>query len=161
MAFISHKEVLQAIAAVQNDTEFQQAVSNIKPGTFVRNPENQDYQDRIIYTSVLRDFVYNPAVLNVIFGDQELKEQFFRAFGYQGEVDFTIYPKCWLRDLPLLDLGKKLYLGDDILLGTNQVTPDQEKLVVGPIKIGDYCVFNQGCAIGGKNGHRSTWIVWF
>ncbi len=140
----------QEIERLQTDPRFQDAVRNIKAGIFERNRSNKDYNDRIIYTMELRNFLYNPAVLDVVFKDQELKEKFFRTFGYQGNVNFTIYPKCWLRDLPLLDIGKNVYLGDNILLGTNQVTPDQKSLVVGPIKIGDNYIFNQGCTLGGK-----------
>ena len=105
MTFINRTIVEQELDRLQNDENFQAVVSNIKAGRFERNQE-KDYQDRVSYTMELRNFVYNPAVLNVIFTDQALKEKFFRTFGYKGEVNFTIYPKCWLRDLPLLDIGK-------------------------------------------------------
>ena len=124
-------------------------------------PNGSDYKDRLVYTKTLRAFLYNPAVLNVIFGEQDLKEKFFRAFGYKGKVNFTIYPKCWLRDLPLLDIGDNVYLGDNILLGTNQVTPDQKMLIVGKIQIGDNCIFNQGCTVGGGTGIGNDCIVGF
>lgn len=135
MTFIDRNIVTQEINRLQMDTDFQKVVSNIKAGKFVRDTNLPDYNDRIIYTKALRNFLYNPAVLNVVFGEQELKEQFFRAFGYTGKVNFTIYPKCWLRDLPLLDIGENVYLGDNILLGTNQVTPDQKTLVVGKLPL--------------------------
>ena len=131
-----------------NRLEFQAIVKNIKAGTFVRDPESKDYQDRLVYTKAFRKFIYNPAVLNEIFSDAELKKSFFRTFGYKGALDFTIYPKCWLRDLPLLDIGSKTYLADGILLGTNQVSTDQKVLKVGPIKIGERCVFDQDCKLG-------------
>lgn len=161
MLFINHQAVEQALDQLQNDEAFQAVVSNIKAGKFVRNREEKDYNDRIIYTQELRNYLYNPAVLNVIFGNQPLKEKFFRAFGYKGEVSFTIYPKCWLRDLPLLDIGKNVYLADNILLGTNQVTPDQKSLVVGKIKIGDNCIFDQGCSVGGKTTIGQDGIIGF
>lgn len=161
MTFINRDIVAQEINRIQNDSAFQKSVSNIKAGKFVRDTHNPDYNDRIIYTKELRNFLYNPAVLNVVFGEQELKEKFFRAFGYKGSVNFTIYPKCWLRDLPLLDIGENVYLGDNILLGTNQVTPDQKDLVVGTIKIGDNCIFNQGCTVGGKSSIGNDCIIGF
>jgi acetyltransferase-like isoleucine patch superfamily enzyme len=161
MTFINRNIVEKEINRIQNDEIFQKVVGNIKAGKFVRDTANPDYNDRIVYTKTLRTFLYNPAVLNVIFGEQELKEKFFRAFGYNGKVSFTIYPKCWLRDLPLLDIGENVYLGDNILLGTNQVTPDQKTLVVGKIKIGDNCIFNQGCTIGGKSTMGQDCIVGF
>jgi len=161
MTFITKNIVEQEINRIQNDSAFQKSVSNIKAGKFVRDTNDPDYNDRIIYTKELRNFIYNPAVLNVVFGDQELKEKFFRAFGYKGSVNFTIYPKCWLRDLPLLDIGENVYLGDNILLGTNQVTPDQKTLVVGTIKIGDNSIFNQGCTVGGKSSIGNDCIIGF
>jgi UDP-3-O-[3-hydroxymyristoyl] glucosamine N-acyltransferase len=161
MSFISHQIVEQELDKLQNNEAFQSVVSNIKAGKFVRNREEKDYNDRITYTQELRNYLYNPAVLNVIFGDQALKEKFFRTFGYKGEVNFTIYPKCWLRDLPLLDIGKNVYLADNILLGTNQVTPDQKSLVVGTIKIGDNCIFDQGCSVGGKTAIGQDGVIGF
>lgn len=161
MTFINRNIVQQEISSIQNDNAFQKVVSNIKAGKFVRDRSNPDYNDRITYTKRLRTFIYNPAVLDVVFGDQELKEKFFRAFGYTGKVNFTIYPKCWLRDLTLLDIGDNVYLGDNILLGSNQVTPDQKYLVVGPIKIGDNCIFNQGCTLAGKSTMGNDCIIGF
>lgn len=161
MTFIKRSIVEKEIKRIQDDSDFQKVVSNIKVGKFVRDSNDQDYNDRIVYTKVLRTFLYNPAVLNVVFGEQELKEKFFRAFGYMGKVNFTIYPKCWLRDLPLLDIGDNVYLGDNILLGTNQVSPDQKDLVVGKIQIGDNCIFNQGCTVGGKTSIGNDCIVGF
>ncbi len=161
MAFINTQLIAQELDRLQNDKTFQDIVSNIKAGKFERNPSHKDYKDRIDYTMQLRNFLYNPAVLNVIFTDQELKTKFFRTFGYQGKVNFTIYPKCWLRDLPLLDIGDNVYLGDNILLGTNQVTPDQKSLLVGKIKIGDNCIFNQGCSVGGKTTIGADGIIGF
>lgn len=148
-------EIIQSIENLQNPV-FQGIVKNIKEGTFYRDLSTKDYKDRVLYTKELRNFVYNPSILNVIFTDKEIKELFFKTFGYKGNLDFTIYPNCWLRDLPLLNIGKGVYLGDGILLGTNQIEVDQEKIKVGFIDIGDKSIFDQRCAIGlntsiGKN----------
>jgi UDP-3-O-[3-hydroxymyristoyl] glucosamine N-acyltransferase len=161
MTFINSNIIEQELNILANNESFQATVSNIKAGKFDREQENNDYNDRLVYTKELRNYLYNPAVLNLIFGEPELKELFFRTFGYKGQMDFTIYPKCWLRDLPLLDIGKNVYLGDNILLGTNQVTPDQKTLVVGPIKIGDNCIFNQGCTVGGKTTIGQDGVIGF
>ncbi|MEZ5056936.1 MAG: hypothetical protein R2879_07830 [Saprospiraceae bacterium] len=156
MSFINFNEVQNAIKNLEKNLRFQKAVRNIKEGKFKRDADSVDYQDRITYTRELRNFTYNPAVLNLIFSFPTLKESFFRVFGYKGNLDFTLYPKCWLRDLPLLNIGKHCYLADGILLGTNQVSPDQEWIVTGPISIGDFTIFDQGCSVGystsiGKN----------
>jgi len=143
----TRNDVLIALEEL-NKPEFQAVVSNIKAGTFQRLKENKDYQDRLIYTKAFRKFIYNPAILNEILSCTLLKEAFFRIFGYKGALDFTIYPNCWLRDLPLLDIGSNTYLADGILLGTNQVSVDQKVLKVGAIKIGERCVFDQDCKLG-------------
>lgn len=161
MTFINRILIEQELERLQNDSAFQDIVSNIKVGKFERDQTIKDYKDRVDYTMELRKFLYNPAVLNVIFTDQDLKTSFFRTFGYQGKVNFTIYPKCWLRDLPLLDIGDNVYLGDNILLGTNQVTPDQKSLLVGKITIGDNCIFNQGCSVAGKTTIGEDGIIGF
>jgi UDP-3-O-[3-hydroxymyristoyl] glucosamine N-acyltransferase len=161
MTFIKRSTVKKEIKRIQNDSDFQKVVSNIKAGKFVRDSKDPDYNDRLVYTKVLRTFLYNPAVLNIVFGEQKLKEKFFSAFGYTGKVNFTIYPKCWLRDLPLLNIGDNVYLGDNILLGTNQVSPDQKSIIVGEIQIGDNCIFNQGCTVGGKTNIGKDCIIGF
>ena len=143
----TRNDVLIALQEL-NQPEFKNIVANIKAGTFDRTAENKDYQDRLIYTKAFRKFIYNPAILNEILSCPTLKQTFFRTFGYQGALDFTIYPNCWLRDLPLLDIGSKTYLADGILLGTNQVSIDQKILKVGTIKIGERCVFDQDCKLG-------------
>ena len=143
----SRMDIIIALEELSRD-EFQDVVANIKPGAFLHQTENQDYRDRLTYTKAFRKFAYNPAVLNEIFSDSELKEKFFRTFGYKGALDFTIYPNCWLRDLPMLDIGSGSYLADGILLGTNQVSTDQKVLKVGKITIGERCVFDQQCKVG-------------
>jgi len=50
--------------------------------------------------------------------------------------------------LPLLDFGEGAYLGDGIVLGTNQVSIDQEFINVDTIKIGARTVFDQRGAVG-------------
>lgn len=131
-----------------NQSDFTEVVKNIQPGSYPRDATNPGYKDRLAYTQELRKFVYNPAILNLVFSDVKLKKLFFRTFGYQGQLDFTIYPDCWLRDLPLIDIGEGVYLGDGIVLGTNQVSVDQKMVTVGSIKIGRNSIFDQRCAIG-------------
>ena len=151
-------DIISQLGYLQSE-DFQKIVANIKPGNFERNPESKDYNDRLVYTQEFRKFIYNPAVMNVILTHRELKLSFFRTFGYQGSIDFTIYPNCWLRDLPCLDIGKDTYLADGILLGTNQVSTDQKVLRVGKIKIGERCVFDQDCKLGYNSTIRNDCII--
>jgi acyl-[acyl carrier protein]--UDP-N-acetylglucosamine O-acyltransferase len=161
MSFIDCNTVKKALQELAENVRFQQAVNNIKVGKFKRDKANPDYQDRLVYTQELRQYLYNPAILNCILSDKEMKTLFFRTFGYRGSVEFTIYPNCWLRDLPLLDIGENTYLADGILLGTNQVTPDQEWICTGSIRIGDNCVFDQGCAVGYNSRIGSNSMIGF
>ncbi|OJJ16060.1 hypothetical protein BKI52_35410 [marine bacterium AO1-C] len=152
----SKDQITEELLYLQEDIVFQEAVLSIKPGKLRRNPEKVVYQQRLIYTKALRDYVYNPAALNIIFSDVKLKLLFFRTFGYKGKTNFTIYPNAWLRDFPMLDIGENVYLGDGILLGTNQVSVNQKFLTVGTISIGANSVFDQRCSVGynttiGKN----------
>lgn len=128
--------------------EFAESIPNIKPGTFARDASNVVYRSRLLYTKFLREYVYNPIAMNIILTHSSLKELFFRTFGYKGKLNFTIYPALWLRDLAVLDFGDDVYMGDGILLGTNQVSPDQKSIKVGPIVIGSRTVLDQQCAIG-------------
>jgi acetyltransferase-like isoleucine patch superfamily enzyme len=143
----TRKDIFEALEEL-NEPQFQAVVANMKPGNFKRIKMSKDYNDRLVYTKAFRKFIYNPAVMNEILSDAKLKEKFFRTFGYKGSLDFTIYPNCWLRDLPMLDIGRGTYLADGILLGTNQVSTDQTVLRVGKITIGERCVFDQDCKVG-------------
>lgn len=146
---------------VYDDSEIEsgllQIIEKIKPllksitaGATIRDINDPKYYQRRLYTQELRKIVYNPALFNQILVNEKLKEIFFRGFGYQENLDFTMYPNVWLRDLALVGftIGKGVYLGDGMVLGTNQVSPDQKKLHVGPIKIGANTIFDQGCKIG-------------
>jgi hypothetical protein len=86
--------------------------------------------------------------MNIILSTPSFEELFFRTFRYKYNLDFTIYPNCWIRDLPLPDIGEKCYLADGILLGTNRVSINQKILRVDHIKIGDHTIFDQQCALG-------------
>lgn len=144
----SSEAIINHLNFLKLSDDFQECVSAIVPGKVVRKPENEVYQKRLKYTHELRVFVYNPVFMNIILATPDLKELFFRTFGYMGNLEFTMYPNAWIRDLPLLEIGKKCYLADGILLGTNRVSIDQKILRVDHIKIGDHTIFDQHCAIG-------------
>jgi carbonic anhydrase/acetyltransferase-like protein (isoleucine patch superfamily) len=64
-----------------------------------------------------------------------LKRLTFRLFGYRGQMDFTVHPDTWIRDLPLLDLGKGVYIANRATLGTNMPLKNG-KILVNGIRIG-------------------------
>ncbi len=140
-------KIAEELRALGDNPEFVKSVENIQPGYF-RRGDDAEYQHRLVYTKQLRRWVYDGRAMNEILSEPELKELFFRTFGYTGNLNFTIYPSAWLRDLPLLDIGENAYLGDGILLGTNQVSRDQKHIKVGRIKIGSSVIFDQRCMIG-------------
>ena len=144
----SKAEILAGLNSLNENNPFQEAVKNIKPGKFKRDKNTFDYKCRIIYTETLRKYVYHPSLMNEILMSSELKEVFFRTFGYKGQINFTIYPDAWLRDLPLLEIGPRAYIGDGIVLGTNQVSRDQNFITVGKIRIGTNTIIDQRVAIG-------------
>lgn len=146
----STTQITQALEKLASNVSFNTHLKNIKTGRFERTVDNPTYKSRVLYTKELRSYVYNPALMNTILLEKELKALFFRTFGYQGQLDFTIYPYAWLRDLPLLDFGKGAYLADNIILGTNQVSVDQKLISVGPIKIGARTIIDQNVGIGYK-----------
>lgn len=153
---MSGKEIKEELLHLQQKADFVEVVASIKTGRFKRNTQQTSYQHRLIYTKYLRAYVYDPARLNIVFSDAALQHLFFRTFGYQGNTRFTIYPNVWLRDLPLLDIGENVYLGDGILLGTNQVSENQQFIKVGKISIGNNSIFDQQCSVGldTKIGHH-------
>lgn len=146
--FVPATQIIQNLEHLAHDKTFNAHLKNIKKGRFERIPTNPIYKSRLEYTQNLRSYVYNPAIMNIILLDERLKALFFRTFGYQGQLDFTIYPYAWLRDLPLLDFGKEVYLADNIVFGTNQVSTDQKFITVGAIKIGDRTITDQYVSIG-------------
>ncbi len=142
------ESIITTLEKLKTSKKFKAIVQSIQPGKVERDMKDPEYMMRVAYTMELRRFVYNPQYMNIILTDKKLKRLFFRTFGYKGNLDFTIYPICWIRDLPLLSIGKKCYLGDGILLGTNRVNPTQSHLSVDHISIGARTVFDQQCAVG-------------
>ena len=142
------RSIAEKLTQLRKDRRFTESIKNIKPGKFERDSLSRVYQDRKYYTHQLRWFIYDPSVMNVVLENSLLKKLFFNTFGYTGNLKFTIYPNCWLRDLPLLDIGEDAYLADGIVLGTNQVTPDQKFISVGRISIGNRTIFDQQCMLG-------------
>ena len=150
----------ELLEELKEDQKFIHSIKSIQTGKFPRDISNAIYSDRLYYTNKLRFFLSEIHLMNQIFSNQGLKSLFFQTFGYEKNVNFTIYPNTWLRDLPLLDIGENVYLGDHLILGTNRITPDQKEVIVAPITIGDNTIFDQSCAIGcGSNIGKNTQVA--
>lgn len=149
---------IQILNQISEDAKLQEAILHIKPGKFKRSPDDPNYVHRSYYTRMLKSFLTDYKLMNAILTDKKLQTRLFRVFGYEGEVDFTLYPQCWIRDLPLLQIGKMSYLGDGIVLGTNKVSIDQKTVKVGRITIGDHTIIDQDCMLGHSThiGHHTA-----
>jgi len=71
----------------------------------------------------------------------------FRAFGYKGSLDFALYADTWIRDLPLLDIGRGVYIANKATLGTNMPLING-KISVNKIAIGEGSLIGHLTKIG-------------
>ena len=149
--------------------------SGIVAGKFPRDPRHATYSKRKIYGTCWTTVFYCKPVYYFILNSKFLKTLTFRLFGYEGGMDFTVYPDVWIRDMRLLKLGKNAYLSNRCTIGTNICHMDKT-ISVGPISIGENSIVGHlamiahgvevgdnsevgvGCGIGLKVqiGHRTT-----
>ncbi|MGA2871059.1 MAG: hypothetical protein ABSF34_18100 [Verrucomicrobiota bacterium] len=109
--------------------------SGIVAGKFPRDLSHPVYRKRRYYGICWTALYYCKPIYYLCLTIPWLKWLTFRLFGYRGQMDFTVYPDTWLRDLPLLDLGKGVYIANRATLGTNMPLNNGKILVEG-IKIG-------------------------
>jgi hypothetical protein len=93
--------------------------NGIVPGKFPRDLSHPIYRQRRYYGLCWTALYYCKPVYYVCLTIPCLKWLTFRLFGYRGQMDFTVHPDTWIRDLPLLDLGKGAYVANRATLGTN------------------------------------------
>jgi carbonic anhydrase/acetyltransferase-like protein (isoleucine patch superfamily) len=108
----------------------------IVAGKFPRDLKHPVYRGRRFYGLCWTALFYCKPVYYLCLTIPWLKWMTFRLFGYRGQMDFTIYPDTWIRDLPLLSFGKGAYIANRATLGTNMPLKNGKILVEG-IKIGD------------------------
>jgi acetyltransferase-like isoleucine patch superfamily enzyme len=99
------------------------AQRGIIAGTFPRDPFHPVYLLRRIYGICWTQVFYFKPLYAIALSIPLLKKYLFRAFGYRGNTDFVIYPDTWIRDLPLLNIGKGAYLSNRATVGTNICLP--------------------------------------
>jgi acetyltransferase-like isoleucine patch superfamily enzyme len=107
----------------------------IVPGKFSRDLDNPLYRGRRLYGLCWTCVYYFKPIYFLFLSVPCLKTMMFRLFGYRGQMDFTIYPDTWIRDLPLLTIGKGAYISNKATLGTNMPLRDGT-ILVDEIKIG-------------------------
>lgn len=140
---------------------------SIRAGKLPRDLRHPPYRARRLYGLCWTAVYYFTPIYWVALTLPWLKRWTFRRFGYRGQMDFTVYPDTWIRDLPLLDFGPGAYVSNKATLGTNVAT-STGALVVDEVRVGKNamvghlamvstgCVLDEGaevgvgCAIGSK-----------
>lgn len=110
---------------------------SIVPGKFPRSLEHPVYIDRRIYGLCLTAVYYFTPLYAAVLYIGPFRRYFFRLFGYKGELDFTIHPDTWIRDLPLVRFGKGVYVANQATIGTNIVADHGRSIWVDTVQVGD------------------------
>jgi acetyltransferase-like isoleucine patch superfamily enzyme len=112
---------------------FQRA---IVAGTFPRRLDHRVYGPRRLYGLCWTAVYYSGPIYQVVLTIPLLRNVMLRLFGYRGSLEVTFYSDTWLRDLPLLKVGKGAYLSNKATIGTNicLLTGD---VLVNSVEIGD------------------------
>ncbi|MBF0555158.1 MAG: hypothetical protein HQK96_11485 [Nitrospirae bacterium] len=139
--------------------------SAIIKGRFPRNLDHPIYGRRYLYGLCWTAVYYFKPLYYIALTVPILKKMLFRIFGYKGNINFTIYPDTWVRDLPLLNFGEGSYLSNRATIGTNMVlnngfilvdgvTVEKKGLIghlsmLGPgVYIGEHAEVGVGVAVG-------------
>jgi acetyltransferase-like isoleucine patch superfamily enzyme len=107
----------------------------IVPGRYPRDLGHEVYGPRRLYALCWTAVYYCAPVYHAALAIPTLKRITFRLFGYHGDIDFQTYPDTWLRDLPLLTLGKGAYLSNKATVSPNMCLRNGT-ILIAPVKIG-------------------------
>jgi carbonic anhydrase/acetyltransferase-like protein (isoleucine patch superfamily) len=105
---------------------FQRAI--IK-GKFPRQLTDRVYGPRRLYGLCWTSVYYAGPIYSTVLAVPTLRKVLLRLFGYAGDLDFVVYPDTWIRDLPLLKVGRGAYLSNKATIGTNICLNDGTVLV--------------------------------
>lgn len=120
---------------------------SIVPGTFERDLGCERYRARRLYGLCWTSVFYARPIYHLFLCVPVLKRALFRLFGLRSSLEFTAYPDTWIRDLPLLDLGRGAYLSNRATLGTNVVLANGG-ILVDRVEIGDGALVGHLCMVG-------------
>ncbi|MEZ5730377.1 MAG: hypothetical protein R3E48_21840 [Burkholderiaceae bacterium] len=101
----------------------------VRAGRFPRDLGSSLYFHRRLYGLCWTSVYYNSPAYMVCLAVPPLKRVTFRLFGYRGDMDFTVYPDTWIRDLPLLRFERGVYVSNKATIGTNIVSSSGDLLV--------------------------------
>jgi carbonic anhydrase/acetyltransferase-like protein (isoleucine patch superfamily) len=113
----------------------------IVPGKFPRDVTNLVYGPRRLYALCWTSVFYFTPIYQLFMGIPALRTVLLRGFGYRGHSDVSIAPDAWIRDIPLLSLGKGVYIANKASVGTNVCMTDGSVLV-------DKVTFEEGALLG-------------
>lgn len=108
--------------------------AGIVAGKFPRRADHPVYAQRRIYGLCWTQLYYFRPLYAFCLSMPWMKWLVLRLFGMQGPLDFTVFPDCWLRDLPLLTIGEGAYLANRSTIGTN-ICINDGSILVGPITL--------------------------
>ena len=109
--------------------------ASIVPGRYPRSLGHSIYGPRRLYALCWTALYYCGPLYHAVLAIPFAKRVVFRLFGYRGSLDFQTYPDTWLRDLPLLTIGKGAYLSNKATISPNMCLKNG-KIIVLPVSIG-------------------------
>lgn len=109
--------------------------ASIVPGRYPRALGHRVYGPRRLYALCWTALYYCGPLYHAVLAIPLAKRVVFRLFGYRGSLDFQTYPDTWLRDLPLLSIGKGAYLSNKATISPNMCLKNG-KIIVLPVSIG-------------------------
>lgn len=118
----------------------------IVPGKLARDLGSKQYRARRLYGLCWTSVFYARPIYHLFLCVPLLKRPLFRWFGLRSSLEFTAYPDTWIRDLPLLDLGKGAYVSNRATLGTNLVLTSGE-ILVDRVTIGEGALVGHLCMV--------------
>jgi carbonic anhydrase/acetyltransferase-like protein (isoleucine patch superfamily) len=129
------------------------AHSKIIPGRFPREAFHHIYGWRRVYGICWTQVFYFKPLYAICLAVPGFKSYMLKLFGYKGpSTSFVVYPDTWLRDLPVLSIGKDAYLANRATIGTN-ICMNDNTILVDSIRVNDkglvghLVVLGPGCQI--------------
>ncbi len=108
----------------------------IVPGKYPRDLGHEVYGPRRLYAVCWTAIYYCPPLYHVVLAIPALRRLTFRLFGYRGNTEFQTYPDTWLRDLPLMTVGKGAYLSNRATISPNMCLRNGTILIL-PVAVGE------------------------
>lgn len=115
-------------------------------GKFPRDVNHPIYGIRRLYSLCWTAVFYSGPIYYFCLSIPCLRKILLRLFGYKGSLDIVFYPDTWIRDLPLLQIEKKVYLANKSTIGSNMCRLPND-IIVGTITIKEGAMIGHLAAI--------------